>query len=98
MTAEKLRLRDECESWKHGENPAEKFLKAYGEKEGSTIRNLVKALRDPDVELTQIAREIEEKFSPPQVQGEPPEHRDDTNVNLVGDGERAPGDEVDTNV
>lgn len=39
------------------------MLKAYGEKAGSTIRNLVKALKDPQVGLTQFANEIEEKFS-----------------------------------
>ena len=39
------------------------MLKAYGEKAGSTIRNLIKALKDPQVGLTQFANEIEEKFS-----------------------------------
>ncbi|XP_078342276.1 uncharacterized protein LOC144628090 isoform X2 [Oculina patagonica] len=99
LTAEKLGLRDECESWKMADNPTEKFLKAYGEKAGSTIGNLIKVLRDPKVELTQIAKEIEEKFSP-QDQGEPPKHPDDTSVNLEldGQGEGDPGNEVDTNV
>lgn len=71
MCAEKLGLQSECEYWKHhAENPAEKFLTAYGEKAGSTIRKLVEVLRDPEVDLTQIANEIEEKFSPPQDQVE----------------------------
>ena len=70
MCAEKLGMRAECDSWKHFENPAEKFLKAYGEKAGSTVRKLVEVLRDPGVELTQFANEVEEKFSPPQDQGE----------------------------
>ena len=81
MTAEKLGLRDECATWKIAENPTEKFLKAYGEKEGSTIKNLTTALRDPEVDLTQIAKEIDEKFAPPpKDQGEPPERIVDTYV------------------
>lgn len=71
MTAEKLGIRDECEAWKNADNPAKKLLQAYGEKEGSTIRTLVNVLRDPEVDLTQIAKEIEDKVSPPQDQGEP---------------------------
>ena len=68
--AEKCDLRAECESWKNAVNPAEMFLRAYGEKAGSTIRKLVEVLKDPVVDLTQIATEVEEKFSPPQDQGE----------------------------
>jgi len=70
MCADKLGLLAECESWKHAENPAEKFLTAFGEKAGSTIRKLVEALRDQEVDLTQIANEIEAKFSPPKDQDE----------------------------
>lgn len=83
MTADKVGFRpDECESWKnHSDNPAETFLTAYGEKEGSTIRNLIKALRDPEVDLTQIAKEIEDKFSPPQV--EPAEPNDQGEFELT---------------
>ena len=66
MCADKVGLQAECESWKHADNPAEKFLTAYGEKAGSTIRKLVQVLRDRDVGLTQIANEIEKKFLPPQ--------------------------------
>ena len=64
-------MRDECEVWKNADNPTKNLLQAYGEKEGSTIRTLVNVLRDPAVDLTQIAKEIEDKFSPPQDQGEP---------------------------
>ncbi|XP_020607681.1 tumor necrosis factor receptor superfamily member 4-like [Orbicella faveolata] len=53
----------ECSAWQTAENPTEKLLKAYGEKAGSTVRNLIKALRDPEVGLTQFANEIEAKFS-----------------------------------
>lgn len=70
MCADKLGLHAECKTWKHAENPAEKFLTAYGEKAGSTIRKLVEVLRHPEVDLTQIAIEIEENFSPPQDQAE----------------------------
>ena len=66
IIAGKLGLRAGCEAWKNAENPAERFLKAYGEKEGSTIRKLVEVLRDPDVELTQFASEIETHFPAPQ--------------------------------
>ena len=79
ICADKLGLLAECESWKRAENPTEKFLTAYGEKAGSTIRKLVEVLRDPEVDLTQIAYEIEEKFSPPQDQGEN-ENVDETDV------------------
>ena len=68
--ADKCGLRAYCESWKRAENPAEKFLGAYGEKAGSTIRKLVEVLKAEGVDLTQIANEIEDKFSLPQDQGE----------------------------
>ena len=70
ITAGKLGFRADCETWKNSENPAEKFLRAYGEKEGSTVRKLVDVIRDPEIDLTQIASEIETQFSPPQAQGE----------------------------
>lgn len=63
IVAGKLDLRAGCEGWKNAENPAERVLKAYGEKEGSTLRKLVKVLRDPEVDLTQFASEIETRFS-----------------------------------
>ena len=59
---------DECRGWVTAENPTEKLLRAYGEKAGSTVRNLIKALRDPKVGLTQFADEIEAKFSSPTTQ------------------------------
>lgn len=68
MTGEKLGFLAECKAWETAENPTEKLLKAYGEKEGSTIRNLIKVLRDPQVGLTQFANEIERKFSTTQDQ------------------------------
>lgn len=61
-------MRDECEAWRNADNPTKKLLQAYGEKEGSTIGTLINVLRDPEVDLTQIAKEIEDKFSPPQDQ------------------------------
>ena len=70
IIAGKVGLRAGCEAWKNAENPAERFLKAYGEKEGSTIRKLVEVLRDPDVELTQFANEIETHFPAPQDHNE----------------------------
>lgn len=63
IVAGKLDLRAECEAWKNAQNPAERVLKAYGEKEGSTLRKLVKVLRDPEVDLTHFASEIETHFS-----------------------------------
>ena len=79
MCAEKCGLHAECKSWRHTENPTEMFLTAYGQKADSTIRKLVEVLRDPEVDLTQIANEIEEKFSPPEDQGEN-ENGDETEV------------------
>ena len=67
MTAEKLDLVEECKTWEGAENPTEKLLTAYGEREGSTIRNLIAALRG--VELTHFANEIEQKFSIGRDQG-----------------------------
>jgi len=61
LTGEELGFLAECKAWESAENPTEKLLKAYGQKEGSTIRNLIEALRQ--VELTRFAKEIEDKFS-----------------------------------
>ena len=69
IVAGKLDLRAGCEGWKNAENPAERFLKAYGEKEGSTLRKLVEVLRDPEVDLTHFASEIETRFSKSRDQG-----------------------------
>ncbi|XP_020610627.1 uncharacterized protein LOC110049182 isoform X2 [Orbicella faveolata] len=46
----------ECRKWKSAEDPTETLLKAYGEQEGSTINNLIKALME--VGLTKFAEEI----------------------------------------
>ena len=61
LTGEKLGFLAECKAWESAENPTEKLLKAYGEKEGSTIRKLIEALRQ--MGLTRFAKEIEDKFS-----------------------------------
>ena len=66
ICAVKLGLHCTWVSWKCAVNPAEKVLTAYGRKAGSTIRKLVQVLGDPDVDLTQMADEIEGKFSPPR--------------------------------
>lgn len=50
------------------DNPTEKLLSAYGEREGSTARNFVKALRE--AELGYFANEIERMVSANQDQGE----------------------------
>jgi len=62
LCADKCGLQAECESWKQAANPAERFLAAYGERSGSTVRKLVEVLKDPEVDLTQIAYEIEQNF------------------------------------
>ena len=82
ITAGKLGLREDCETWKNAENLAEKFLRANGEKEGSTVRKLVDVIRDPEIDLTQIASEIETQFSPPQDQGGQ-EDLDETNTSKM---------------
>jgi len=61
IVAEKLGLRDASSDWERAENPTEKLLKAYGEKDGSNIRNFISALREAD--MTLFACELEEKFS-----------------------------------
>ena len=73
MVAEKLTLKDASRDWERAENPAEKLLSAYGEKDGSTIRNLIKALKEAG--LTLLAGQLEEKFTNTneQERGEEPE-------------------------
>ena len=66
-TAEKLGLFEESKAWEGAENPTEKLLTAYGEREGSTIRNLIAALRE--AELSHFANEIEQQFSIGRDQG-----------------------------
>jgi len=63
VIGDELGFLSECRAWETAENPTERLLKAYGEKAGSTVRNLIKALRGPKVGLTQFANEIEIKFS-----------------------------------
>ncbi|KAJ7327389.1 hypothetical protein OS493_027079 [Desmophyllum pertusum] len=67
MIAEKLDLFEECRAWEGAENPTKRLLTAYGEKEGSTIRSLIVAVRE--AELTYFANEIEQRFSITRVQG-----------------------------
>ncbi len=50
-----------CRAWEGVDNPTEKLLSAYGETEGSTVRNLIKALREAG--LTHFANEIEKLVS-----------------------------------
>lgn len=59
--AEKLDLGAECRAWEAANNPTEKLLSAYGELEGSTVRNLVNALREAG--LTHFANEVEKLVS-----------------------------------
>ena len=51
----------EWRAWEGKQNPTEMLLTAYGEKEESTIRGLISALREAG--LTQFAYEIEQAFS-----------------------------------
>lgn len=66
IVAEKLGLNAECRAWEGVDNPTEKLLSAYGETEGSTVRNLIKALREAG--LTLFANEIEQLVSTTQGQ------------------------------
>ncbi|XP_015761851.1 PREDICTED: tumor necrosis factor receptor superfamily member 4-like isoform X3 [Acropora digitifera] len=59
--AEKLGIYQECSHFTSSRNPTEAFLKLYSEREGSTVRALVGALRE--CELTLFASEIEMKFA-----------------------------------
>lgn len=61
IVAEKLALRDASRDWERAENPTEKLLSAYGEKDGSTIRNFIKALKEAD--MTLLASQLENKFT-----------------------------------
>jgi len=54
-------LRDASSDWERAEKPTEKMLKAYGEKDGSNVRNFISALREAG--MTLFACELEEKFS-----------------------------------
>ncbi|XP_066030396.1 tumor necrosis factor receptor superfamily member 16-like isoform X6 [Pocillopora verrucosa] len=58
--AEELDLKDESRGWEGVQNPIENLLKAFGEKEGSTIRGLVEATRRAG--LTHCASQLENQF------------------------------------
>ncbi|XP_067024907.1 tumor necrosis factor receptor superfamily member 16-like isoform X2 [Acropora muricata] len=59
--AEKLGISKECRGFTCLRNPTEAFLQLYSEREGSTLRALVGALRECG--LTLIASEIETEFA-----------------------------------
>ena len=59
--AEKLGIYQECRRFTSSRNPTEAFLQLYSEREGSTVRALVGALRE--CQLTHFANEIEMKFA-----------------------------------
>ena len=58
--AEELGFQNESRGWEGAQNPIESLLKAFGEKEGSTIRGLIEATRR--AELTHCASQWERKF------------------------------------
>ncbi|XP_022799279.1 tumor necrosis factor receptor superfamily member 16-like isoform X1 [Stylophora pistillata] len=60
MVAEELGFQDESRGWEGAPNPMENLLKEYGEKEGSTIRGLIEAIRG--VGLTHCASQLTQKF------------------------------------
>ena len=60
LVSEKLGFLQESRQWSRFDNPAEKFLTAFGEKENGTILKLVDASKQ--VGLTLFARKLEEKF------------------------------------
>ena len=56
---------NDWEAWGSSENPTELLLKSYGQKSGSTIQGLIRALKEAD--LTKFADDIEKMFAtPPQ--------------------------------
>ncbi|CAH3171700.1 unnamed protein product [Porites lobata] len=60
LVSENLGFLQESRQWSRFDNPAEKFLTAFGEKENGTILKLVDASKQ--VGLTLFARKLEEKF------------------------------------
>ncbi|XP_022799267.1 tumor necrosis factor receptor superfamily member 16-like isoform X2 [Stylophora pistillata] len=65
IVAENLGLGNDWEAWGISENPTELLLKSYGQKSGSTIQGLIRALKEAD--LTKFADDIENMFAtPPQ--------------------------------
>ena len=56
--AEELGFQNESRGWERADNPIESLLKAYGEKEGSTIRGLIEATRGAGLE--ECANDLED--------------------------------------
>ena len=56
--AEELGFQNESRGWERADNPIESLLKAYGEKEGSTIRGLIEAIRGAGLE--DCAKDLED--------------------------------------
>ena len=62
LVSEKLGfLQEDIRQWSRFDNPAEKFLAAFGEMEHGTILKLIEASKQ--VGLTLFATKLEEKFS-----------------------------------
>ena len=69
LVSEKLEFKqEEIRQWSRFDNPAEKFLAAFGEMENGTILMLIDASKQ--VRLTLFASKLEEKFSQENVAGE----------------------------
>ena len=62
--AEELGFQNESRGWEGAQNPIESLLKAFGEKEGSTIRGLIEATRKAG--LMHFASQLEDKFDTPR--------------------------------
>nr|XP_058949410.1 tumor necrosis factor receptor superfamily member 16-like [Pocillopora verrucosa] len=62
--AEELGFQNESRGWEGAQNPIESLLKAFGEKEGSTIRGLIEATRKAG--LMYFASQLEDKFDTPR--------------------------------
>ena len=66
LVSEKLEFKqEEIRQWSRFDNPAEKFLAAFGEMENGTILMLIDASKQ--VRLTLFASKLEEKFSQENV-------------------------------
>ena len=66
LVSEKLGFKqEEIRQWSRFDNPAEKFLAAFGEMENGTILMLIDASKQ--VRLTLFASKLEEKFSQENV-------------------------------
>ena len=60
--ADYVGLRDESQNWEQSDNPAEKFLQAFSEKEHSTIGKLIEA-SEKTAGLSLFVSELKNKFS-----------------------------------